>query len=280
MQYQLDPLAPNGISKVITSVTYQTGGGSEGGAAWGGITGTLADQTDLQTALNSKIENLSSFDTDDLAEGTTNLYSQWNRFTDSGFNAITPNTATDQLVIGPITDFSKLSTFSDAKAVFADNAPTTFFIDQASGEGGFIQLGGVFGAVRSKGTLAVPTTLADGDIIRVDIGMGFDGTNYLTTADGKTLFGNYVIADTVTTGNIRQRFELMAGLGGTGLIRGNSNDQLGFFGTTPTARSTGWSVTNVTSDKTYDANSTTINELADVLGTLIDELKTKGLIGA
>lgn len=31
----------------------------------------------IQTQLNSKISNLSTFDTDDLAEGTTNLYSQW-----------------------------------------------------------------------------------------------------------------------------------------------------------------------------------------------------------
>lgn len=38
------------------------------------------------------------------------------------------------------------------------------------------------------------------------------------------------------------------------------------------------SITNVTTDRVYDANSTTIDELADVLGTLIAELRTKGIL--
>jgi hypothetical protein len=39
-----------------------------------------------------------------------------------------------------------------------------------------------------------------------------------------------------------------------------------------------YSVSNVTTDRTYDANATTINELADVLGTLIADLRTIGLV--
>jgi hypothetical protein len=35
---------------------------------------------------------------------------------------------------------------------------------------------------------------------------------------------------------------------------------------------------NVTTDRTYDANSTTIDELADVLGSLIADLRAKGLV--
>lgn len=37
--------------------------------------------------------------------------------------------------------------------------------------------------------------------------------------------------------------------------------------------------TNVVTDRTYDANSTTVAELADVLGTLIADLQAKGMIG-
>jgi hypothetical protein len=55
---------------------------------------------------------------------------------------------------------------------------------------------------------------------------------------------------------------------------------VGFFGTAPATQSTGWSATNVTTDKSFDANATTIDELADVVGTLIDTLKTMGIIGA
>jgi len=37
--------------------------------------------------------------------------------------------------------------------------------------------------------------------------------------------------------------------------------------------------TNVTADRSYDANSTTIDELADVLGTLIADLQLTGILG-
>jgi hypothetical protein len=55
---------------------------------------------------------------------------------------------------------------------------------------------------------------------------------------------------------------------------------VGFFGTTPAVRSTGWAVTNAVSDKVFDANATTTDELADVLGTLITYLISIGLIAA
>lgn len=38
--------------------------------------------------------------------------------------------------------------------------------------------------------------------------------------------------------------------------------------------------TNLTTDRTCDANATTVEELADILGTLIEDLKTKGIIAA
>lgn len=62
-------------------------------------------------------------------------------------------------------------------------------------------------------------------------------------------------------------------------IMSNASGKVGFFGATPSVQDTGWSVTNETTDRVYDTDSTTVNELADVLGTLIEELKSKGLIG-
>lgn len=58
-----------------------------------------------------------------------------------------------------------------------------------------------------------------------------------------------------------------------------SADALGFYNATPVAQSTGWTVTNETSDKVLDADSTTLDEVADVLGTLIETLKTVGILG-
>lgn len=56
---------------------------------------------------------------------------------------------------------------------------------------------------------------------------------------------------------------------------------LGFYGVTPVARDTGWTTfTNLSTDRTCDANATTVDELADILGTLIEKLKATGIIGA
>lgn len=54
---------------------------------------------------------------------------------------------------------------------------------------------------------------------------------------------------------------------------------LGFYGATPVAQSAAYTPTNVTTDRAYDANATTVNELADVLGTLIADLQATGIIG-
>lgn len=54
---------------------------------------------------------------------------------------------------------------------------------------------------------------------------------------------------------------------------------VGFYGVTPVARSSAYTPTNVTTDRSYDANATTIDELADVVGTLVQDLQQIGLIG-
>lgn len=54
-----------------------------------------------------------------------------------------------------------------------------------------------------------------------------------------------------------------------------------FKGGTVGVAQTGYTTpTNLTTDRTFDANATTVDELADVLGTLIEDLKTKGIIAA
>jgi len=39
-----------------------------------------------------------------------------------------------------------------------------------------------------------------------------------------------------------------------------------------------YTISNVTTDRTYNANATTIDEVADVLGTLIADLKSAGVL--
>jgi hypothetical protein len=45
------------------------------------------------------------------------------------------------------------------------------------------------------------------------------------------------------------------------------------------ASSSRYTVTNVTTDRTLDADSTSTAELADVLGTLITDLRERGVLG-
>lgn len=53
---------------------------------------------------------------------------------------------------------------------------------------------------------------------------------------------------------------------------------VGFFGTAPAAQASAYTPTNVTTDRSYDANATTLDEVADVLGTLIADLQSYGLL--
>lgn len=76
--------------------------------------------------------------------------------------------------------------------------------------------------------------------------------------------GNNIVINTTTGTKI-----------GTG-----ATQKIGFWNATPAVQSTGYAITNKTSDKTLDCNATSIDELADVLGTLIDDLKTYGILGA
>jgi len=53
---------------------------------------------------------------------------------------------------------------------------------------------------------------------------------------------------------------------------------IGFFSTAPAVRAAAYTPTNVTPDRAYDADATTLDEIADVLGTLIADLQTYGLL--
>lgn len=54
---------------------------------------------------------------------------------------------------------------------------------------------------------------------------------------------------------------------------------LGFYGHAAAARASAYTPTNVSTDRSYDANVSSIDELADVLGTLIADLQSYGLLG-
>ena len=60
----------------------------------------------------------------------------------------------------------------------------------------------------------------------------------------------------------------------------HDGSNIGLNGVAPVARSTGWAVSNLTTDRVFDADATTLAEIADVLGTLITYLISRGDLGA
>jgi hypothetical protein len=53
---------------------------------------------------------------------------------------------------------------------------------------------------------------------------------------------------------------------------------VGFFGTAPAVRAAAYTPTNVTTDRSYDADTVLVAELADAVGTLIADLQSYGLL--
>lgn len=58
----------------------------------------------------------------------------------------------------------------------------------------------------------------------------------------------------------------------------HDGSNIGFFGTAPAAQAAAYTPSNVIADRAYDADATSVAELADVLGTLIADLQSYGLL--
>lgn len=113
-------------------------------------------------------------------------------------------------------------------------------------------------------------TSASGITFGTDTNLYRSADNTLKTDDSFIITGDLTIsaADIITDTTTGTK------------IGTDATQKLGFWNATPVVQSTGWSTSNVTTDKVLNANSTSIDELADVLGTLIDTLKNYGIIGA
>lgn len=123
----------------------------------------------------------------------------------------------------------------------------------------------------------------------------------LVNVDDSTLTANVVVNNT-TGGGIYEDASCTGNLIAGNVLKGNNAFQInvqaatvrfgniggdedrmpaakfGAFNVAPAARAAAYTPTNVSADRSYDANATTIDELADVLGTLIADLQTYGLL--
>ena len=103
--------------------------------------------------------------------------------------------------------------------------------------------------------------------------LGYQAGTNCTTANMLIIENSSDITTPLIYGNFSTNSII---INGTFKATGN----VGFNGTAPAAQSTGWTTSNVTTDKVIDANSTSLDEVADVLCTLIEALKGTGIIGA
>jgi len=73
---------------------------------------------------------------------------------------------------------------------------------------------------------------------------------------------------------------LEIGASGIGITLDGTTLTLSASGIKVSVVSTGWEITNKTEDRTLDCDGGDIAVVSDVLGTLIDDLKTKGILSA
>lgn len=144
--------------------------------------------------------------------------------------------------------------------------------------------GGAFGTYGTNYALnlnGTPRATANGSLVQIGTAgfAGGGGTNFVGSANGT--FVGFNIASAFT-GNI-----LDIQIDGVTFVKitnskaitlGSSTSTLGFYGQTPAARPSAYTVTNSSTDRAFDADATSIDEIADVLGTLITDLKALGLL--
>lgn len=140
--------------------------------------------------------------------------------------------------------------------------PNGLYIDTSVGIGRYADPNFVLdvsGAMRINGPESGQSTIDDGLIVNFSGGI-------LEINDFQVRTGLYNAIDVSAAGDSIS-------------IMDSSLGNIGFFGATPTPQSAGWNATSGSGDKDYVVDATTVNELADVVGTLINELKSKGLLG-
>jgi hypothetical protein len=127
----------------------------------------------------------------------------------------------------------------------------------------------------------------DGTSWQLVAGSGPAGTAPVTSVDGRTgavsLSNLYVdvTGDTITGPMVLgDGVNFALGLA-TGTKWGTTASQKqAWWGATPTIQSSGWSATaGYTTDKSFNPQTTTLAEVANVVATLIDTLKTYGMLG-
>lgn len=160
------------------------------------------------------------------------------------------------------------------RAVFATTdfgGEREFLRGESSGTAAMIGFLGAAAVVRPSSTTDLRQALIDLGLYTAGGATPLDLNGGNLTVNAATINADSTLADGV---------DLALGTTSGTKIGTAANQKIALHGATPVVQDTGWNPTNVTTDRAFDANATTLDEVADVLGTLILKLIDKGIIGA
>lgn len=130
---------------------------------------------------------------------------------------------------------------------------------------------------RGRGTLASPTAVQSGDILgRLECEGQYDSSNMSSGSHGEIRFLTTENWNSVSRGTEMVFYTTPNGSTTAAARVTIGQDGIVSYGVAQTAA---YTPTNVVTDRSYDANSTSVAELADVLGTLIADLQANNSLG-
>jgi len=255
-----------------------------------GTTGTINIGVD---ATNAKTLNLDSGTTGALNVGTSAFAKTITLGNATGATTVDINSGSGGIAIDS-TGAISIDTTSTGTSNFSTSGTGSLLVLEALGGGtNVLQL---TSAGSGANAIDINATAGGVDIDAAD-GFSIDATNASssnltctnTTASTNTTL-TVVCANTGATAGDATLDIDASSTNGTALIDiggtnadnvsvGRSAGNLGFYGATPVAKAAAYTPTNVSTDRSYNANATTLDEVADVLGTLIGDLQALGLIG-
>jgi len=115
--------------------------------------------------------------------------------------------------------------------------------------------------IQAGGATALATDKAGGDMLY------YPGTSTGSAESGHQMYGCVAGVSGTADRSMTKMFQILG-------------NKWALNSATPTATQTGWTTSNVTTDRIIDANASTLDETLDVLCTLIEDLKTKGVLEA
>jgi len=109
------------------------------------------------------------------------------------------------------------------------------------------------------------------------LGIAFGGSKYMEMYPSKIVLAVDQVKQVQIESPGSNRMRLQTD-GGVNTLMEIDGKKLSFYGVTTVGRPAGYTVSNANDDRSYDANSTSIDELADVLATVIEDLQLFGLL--